>query len=63
MTKKEKPLSMCPFCGTKPITKHFKTFNGGLNYSVQCSKCSGNTRKPTKYEAIEEWNRRTKIEI
>ncbi len=56
----------CPFCGALPTTKGALESGGNFFYYVKCTRCSANTKKHTKYEAIENWNRRIvneKVEI
>jgi len=58
IASKNEELLLCPFCNGKPLIKYFNQFKEGLYYQVYCSRCSGNTRKQTKWEAIEDWNKR-----
>lgn len=60
---KQYTLKSCPFCKGTPIIKQLNLLKMGLYYSVQCCRCSANTKKQTKYEAIEQWNRRVTDEI
>ena len=53
-------LKPCPFCGGKNITVFMKGLDR-LKYAAVCEDCDARAgRKPTKKEALEEWNRRCK---
>ena len=58
-------LMPCPFCGSKPIIKTFRTFvehqhNMGNKFYITCPSCyiDGPGRYMTENEAIAAWNRR-----
>lgn len=53
-------LQHCPFCGGTNIKVFVKGFDR-LKYAAVCEDCDARAgRKPTKKEALEEWNRRYK---
>lgn len=58
----DKPLKNCPCCNSP--AKDMRTVDQrGLFYFIACTKCSMRSKKPTKWEAIIDWNRRYQDEI
>jgi len=51
-------LKKCPCCEAPAKTNKSLGINSRLLYLVGCSRCSVHARRETKWEAIEDWNRR-----
>lgn len=56
--KPQPELNDCPGCGSPAQTRKDNDYNSELRYYVTCTRCSFQTKKPTKHEAVADWNRR-----
>ncbi len=55
-------LKSCPCCQeAATVTKAIEN-RGQLFYFIRCSRCSMRSKKQTKWEAINDWNKRPKNE-
>lgn len=47
----------CGLCEREPLITRINQMNGYLQYKVRCPSCVVSITRPTKFQALEEWNK------